>query len=114
MSKTLKGLLILINLYEEDEKLSTEDAKFLEQLKEEYDRKKPKRIYIKDNKHKSYKNSKEYKELNDKLIFSSQLDFNTIGWCGKTKKEILLQGHKEFLDKHNLTINNYRKIIEIL
>lgn len=66
-----------------------------------------KRTYIKDGKHKSVKNLTEYKQLKDKLDITPQLDFNN------GKKEILLQGYKEFLDKHNLTINNYRKIVDI-
>tara|TARA_R110002072_G_scaffold152347_1_gene302016 strand:- start:137 stop:529 length:393 start_codon:yes stop_codon:yes gene_type:complete len=61
----------------------------------------------------NYKNYKEYKELNDELNISPQIYFNIEGWAGKTQKEILTDGYKEFLDKHNLTINNYRKIIEI-
>ena len=72
-----------------------------------------KRTYIKDGKHKSVKNLKEYKELKTKLGITPQLDFNTIGWSGNSKKEILLQGYKEFLNKYNLTINNYRKIVDI-
>ncbi len=68
------------------------------------------RTYIKDGKHKSYKNLTKYKELKTKLDFTPISDLNMINWHGKTKRQVLTEGYKEFLDKHNLTINEYGKI----
>ena len=64
------------------------------------------RTYIKDGKHKSYKNYDEYKELKGKL------DGTPLLYLRQGKREDLLQYYKEFLDKHNLTINTNGKIIE--
>jgi len=56
------------------------------------------RTYIKDGKHKSFKNLTEYKELKTKL------DFTPTNYLDEGKREDLKKTHRDFLQEHNLTI----------
>jgi len=59
---------------------------------------KKKRIYIKDGKHKSYKNTVEYKLIKQKIAI------NPTSYLDAGNRDKIRQVHKEFLDKHNLDI----------
>ena len=56
------------------------------------------RTYIKDAKHKSFKNLTIYKELKTKLDFTPALYLN------QGQREFLKKGYKYFLEEHNLDI----------
>ena len=64
------------------------------------------RTYIKDGKHKSFKNLTAYKELKTKLDFTPSLHLN------QGKREELKKMYKVFLEEHNLDIVG-SKIIEL-
>jgi len=66
--------------------------------------KKKRNNYIKDGKHKSIKNLKEYKLILNKI--NGIYDMNKIPYYEKYTSD-----HKDFLDKHKLMINKYGKIV---
>jgi len=73
---------------------------------------KPKRKYIKDGKHKSIKNLKEYKTIQQKIncsYYSCDVDDDIEDYYEKITNQ-----HKEFLDKHKLFINKWGKIISTI
>ena len=73
---------------------------------------KPKRKYIKDGKHKSIKNLKEYKTIQQKIncsYYSCDIDDDIEVYYEKITNQ-----HKEFLDKHKLIINKWGKIISTI
>tara|TARA_R110000824_G_scaffold242352_2_gene431038 strand:+ start:3520 stop:3720 length:201 start_codon:yes stop_codon:yes gene_type:complete len=65
------------------------------------------KTYIKDGKHRSVKNKKEYKLILSKI--SCIFDVNKIPYYEKFTKE-----HKDFLEEHKLMINKFGKIVDNL